>query len=117
MELPHLKSERQLPEGWKSLTFDGRGAPYEESLLEASSLAQKHGVIVDGAFVNPVDFRRLGNFMGLSKAQVSEEGVIILRMATYYGMVDIYEDANCPRGESWMLRLRDRANGIVHVTF
>jgi hypothetical protein len=95
------------------LRFNGNGAPYEETLIDALSLCSRESCSPDAGFMNPADIAILSKAlsgkvlyerMGSSKDEPSI-GFSGVKLSGPEGVVEIYPDVNVPKGTVFLLTM------------
>ena len=104
--------DRTVDTRLSGVIYNGNGAPYEESLIEALARLTREGAKPTHAFVNPLNFSTLlkalsgklhyTNVDQKSKAGISFKGV---EVHCSEGPVAIVPDVNCPFGQSLVTQL------------
>lgn len=96
------------------IRVDGSALNHEEALIKAMQrLGRERGPLIDAWFMHPDDIGALINILGTRKTYMDTEaetpdgtiGFRALLVQTGRGTVKVYEDADCPKGRTFGLRL------------
>lgn len=93
------------------MRIDGGGAPLEETWQKAMALAQRFSAKIDKGYMHPEDLSRLTISLGSqvrridAKATDARVGYAGVEVVGPTGPVQIFGDADCPKGRAWGLKM------------